>query len=478
MSTNTRFPDSFLWGGATAANQYEGAWNEGGKGVSIQDVMPDGVLKLAGNEVESRNLKLKAVDGYHRFREDIRLMAEMGFKVYRFSIAWSRVYPTGEEEEPNEEGLAYYDAVIDECLKYGIEPLVTISHYETPLALSRKYDGWRNRKLIDLYEKYAHTLFERYKGKVHYWITFNEINALWNFPLMGAGIWTPKSELKPQDFIQAAHHEFVAAAKAVKTGHEIDPSNQIGCMISGIANYPLTCDPEDEFKAVVEDRKGFYFLDQMLRGGYPSKTWRHLEALNLTPEMEEGDLEVLRNAHDFLSFSYYMSKCVSGDEHGKAKTAGNLDLGLKNPYLKTTEWGWQIDPVGLRWLLNRYAERYDKPIFIAENGMGAIDQLLKEPVEGWYVDDSYRIQFLNDHLLEVSKAILEDGVDVMGYTSWGCIDLISASSAEMKKRYGYVYVDRNSEGEGTMNRYPKRSFFWYKDVIASKGESLKESKGH
>lgn len=268
--TNTRFPEGFLWGGATAANQYEGGWNLGGKGLSIQDVMPDGIVGPPTKTVEPRNLKLEAVDGYHRFREDIALLAEMGFKTYRFSIAWSRIFPNGDETEPNEEGLKYYDAVIDECLKHGIEPLVTISHYETPLHLSQAYDGWRNRKMIDFYTRYARVLFERYKGKVKHWITFNEINALWHFPLMGAGIWTPKNELNKADLLQAAHHEMVAAARAVKMAHEIDPENKVGCMILGLANYPRTCAPEDVIAAMKEDEKGLFFADVMMRGHYPS----------------------------------------------------------------------------------------------------------------------------------------------------------------------------------------------------------------
>ena len=466
---NYSFPDNFLWGGATAANQCEGAWNIDGKGPSIQDYMPDGIVKGPSEEVLERNLKLEGIDMYHHYKEDIKLFAQMGFKVYRFSIAWSRIFPNGDEETPNEKGLAFYDSLIDECLKYHIEPLVTISHYETPYNLAKEYDGWRSRKLIAFYIRYASTLFKRYKGKVKYWLTFNEINSIWNFPLMGAGILTPKDKLTKQDLYQAAHHELVASAMAVKIGHEIDPENKIGCMVLGLVSYPMSANPKDALSKMINDRNGDFFTDIHMRGYYPSYAIKDMERNNIHIDIEENDMEILKNTCDFLSFSYYMSKCYAHNPEAYQKTSGNLSLSLKNPYLQESEWGWQIDPIGLRILLNQLYDRYQKPLFIVENGLGAKDELVNDTV-----DDDYRINYMNDHLVEVAKAISLDGVEVMGYTSWGCIDLISASTAEMKKRYGFIYVDRNNDGTGSFKRYKKKSFDWYKEVIATNGQSLIE----
>lgn len=463
------FPKDFLWGGATAANQCEGAYQADGKGLSIQDFMPDGIIKGPSEKIEERNLKLIGIDFYHHYKEDIKMFAEMGFKVYRMSIAWSRIFPNGDDETPNESGLAFYDKVFDECLKYGIEPLVTLSHYETPYNLAKKYDGWRNRKLIGFFEKYVRTVFTRYKGKVKYWLTFNEINSVWHFPLMGAGVLTPREKLSKADSYQIAHHELVASALAVKIGHEIDPDNKIGCMVLGLISYPRTCNPDDAIATMEEGRKGLFFTDVHMRGKYPSYTMKMLERENIHIKMEEGDLEILKHTCDFLSFSYYMSKCIASNPEDYEKGKGNLTTGVKNPYLKESEWGWQIDPQGLRYLLNMYYERYEKPLFIVENGLGAVDELVLTETGEYTVEDDYRIAYLKDHLTEVWKAIQLDGVDVMGYTSWGCIDLVSASTAEMKKRYGFIYVDRNNDGSGSFKRYPKKSFYWYKDVIEANG---------
>lgn len=471
---NYSFPEHFLWGGATAANQCEGAWQEDHKGESIQDHMPDGVMKGPTENVEERNLKLIGIDHYHRYKEDIALFAEMGFKVYRLSIAWSRIFPRGDEAEPNEAGLAFYDRIFDECRKYGIEPLVTISHYETPYYLAKTYDGWRSRKLVDYYVRYAETILKRYKGKVRYWLTFNEINSVWHFPLMGAGILTPKEKLSEQDLYQAAHHELIASAMCVKLAHEIDPANKVGCMVLGLTSYPRTADPKDVIATMEENRKAMFFSDIHMRGAYPSYAKKMMERKHIEIQMEPGDEEILTHTCDFLSFSYYMSKCIAHDPSSYEKGKGNLTTGVKNPYLKESEWGWQIDPRGLRYLLNTFYERYEKPLFIVENGLGAVDCLLPEEKDGYYVEDDYRIRYLNDHLIEVAKAITLDGVDVMRYTSWGCIDLISASTAEMKKRYGFIYVDRNNDGSGTLKRYRKKSFYWYQQVIRENGQNLKE----
>lgn len=465
------FNDDFLWGGAIAANQCEGAYLEDGKGLSIQDIMPNGVVGEISEEPIEENLKLVGIDFYHRYKEDIKLFAEMGFKTLRFSIAWSRIFPKGDEKEPNELGLKFYDNVIDECLKYGIEPLVTLSHYETPLHLAKTYDGWRSRKLIGFFENYCRVVFERYKGKVKYWLTFNEINAVIHFPLMGAGIYTPKSQLTKQDVYQAAHHELVASALAVKLAHEIMPEAKVGCMVLGVVNYPMTPNPDDMIASMERDRDLMFFTDVQVRGKYPRYTKKLFRELNVEIQMEPGDEELLKNTVDFISFSYYMSKCTAKDLSKYEKGRGNLTSGVKNPYLKESEWGWQIDPQGLRYICNYFYDRYEKPLFIVENGLGAIDELVEVNGEKTVIDD-YRIKYLNDHLVELGKAI-DDGVEVIGYTSWGCIDLVSASTAELKKRYGFIYVDRNNDGSGTLERYKKKSFHWYKEVIRTNGKVLK-----
>ena len=463
------FPKNFLWGGATAANQLEGAYDEDGKGLSIQDVLPKGF----GPRTEvptSDNLKLKGIDHYHRYKEDIALFAEMGFKVYRFSIAWSRIFPNGDDEVPNEKGLQFYDDVISECEKYGIEPLVTISHYETPLALADKYNGWANRKLIDIYLKYCETLFKHYKGRVKYWITFNEINSILRQPFMSGAISTPKSELSNNDLYQAIHHELVASAKAVKLAHEIDPENKVGCMVVGITVYPLTPNPDDILKVMDIDNDLYLFLDVQSRGEYPYFAKRRFEELDVHLDITEDDKAALKDTVDFIAISYYSSNCATSDPTLGEPSRSNMTPELrKNPYSKVSEWGWQIDPKGLRYTLNRFYARYGKPLFIAENGLGARDVLVDDGKGSKTVIDDYRIAYMSEHIKQIDEAI-KDGVDVFGYTAWGCIDLISCSTAEIDKRYGMIYVDLYSDGSGTLERYKKKSFDWYKKVIESNGE--------
>ena len=468
---NIEFPDGFLWGGAVAANQCEGAYLEDGKGLSVQDVLPKGLSGARTEKPTEDNMKLIGIDFYHRYKEDIKLFAEMGFKVFRTSIAWSRIFPNGDESEPNENGLQFYDDLFDECHKYGIEPLVTISHYETPLMLAKKYDGWRNRKLIGFYENYVRIIFERYKNKVKYWLTFNEINSLIHAPFMSGGILTPKEELTLNDLYQAVHHELVASALAVKIGHEIMPSAKIGCMILGITTYPLTPSPDDVIATMIKDRDTLFFADVHARGKYPRYMNRFFKEHNIQIKMEPEDEELLKNTVDFISFSYYSSNCESVNPDAGEKTGGNLSRGYKNPFVKASEWGWQIDPKGLRFTLNKLYDRYELPLFIVENGLGAVDELIDDGNGNKTVIDDYRIEYLRSHLLQVGEAI-EDGVELMGYTSWGCIDVVSASTAELKKRYGYIYVDRNDDGTGTLNRYKKKSFNWYKEVIATNGKCL------
>ncbi|GIO85734.1 6-phospho-beta-glucosidase [Paenibacillus faecis] len=466
-----RFPDGFLWGGAVAANQCEGAYNEDGKGLSTQDVAPKGVKGPITESPTEDNLKLVGIDFYHRYKEDIQLFAEMGFKVFRTSIAWSRIFPYGDDLEPNEQGLKFYDDLFDECLKHGMEPLVTLSHYETPLHLSKRYNGWVNRKLIGFYERYARTVFDRYKSKVKYWLTFNEINSILEEPFLSGGIYTPKRELSKQDLYQAVHHELVASALAVKIGHEMMPDAKIGCMVLSMPTYPLTPNPDDVIAAMEFEHKNYFFADVQARGRYPGYMKRYFRENGISIQMGPDDEEILKHTVDFISFSYYVSTCGTADPELRKNSEGNLLGGVTNPYLQASEWGWQIDPQGLRYVLNMFYDRYQKPLFIVENGLGAKDELIKDADGVPTVEDDYRIQYLNAHLVQVGEA-LEDGIEIMGYTAWGCIDLVSASTAEMSKRYGFIYVDRNDDGTGTLNRYRKKSFHWYKEVISTNGQSL------
>ncbi|MDK8639664.1 6-phospho-beta-glucosidase [Niallia taxi] len=462
-----RFPEGFLWGGAVAANQLEGAYNADGKGLSTADVSPYGIMSPPDESMTAYNLYHDGIDFYHKYKEDIALFAEMGFKAFRLSIAWTRIFPNGDETEPNEKGLAFYDNLFDELKKYNIEPVVTISHYEMPLALVKNYGGWKNRKVVEFYEHFARTVFTRYKDKVKYWMTFNEINVILHAPFTGGGLLFEEGENQKNAQYQGAHHQFIASALAVKAGHEIIPGSQIGCMIASMVTYPYTSKPEDMFAAMQQDRQTLFFSDVQARGSYPGYMKRFFRDNNIEIVMEEGDEQLLKDGTvDYIGFSYYMSFVASTDpEH--QKTSGNLLEGVKNPYLASSEWGWQIDPKGLRIVLNQLHDRYQKPLFIVENGLGAVDTLSTDGT----VEDDYRIDYLQSHLEEVREAI-EDGVELIGYTSWGPIDLVSASTAELRKRYGYIYVDRDSEGKGTNNRIKKKSFHWYKEVIETNGESL------
>lgn len=464
------FPKNFLWGGAVAANQCEGAYQEDGKGLSVQDVLPRGIRGSRTKLPTEENLKLEAIDFYHRYPQDIKMFAEMGFKVFRTSIAWSRIFPKGDEEQPNEAGLEFYDRVFEECRKYGIEPLVTLSHYETPLYLAETYNGWTDRRMIGFYERYVRTVFKRYRGKVKYWLTFNEINSLLHAPFMSGGIANMQG-LTEQDLYQAAHHELVASALATKIGHEMMPDAMIGCMILSMPTYPLTPSPDDVIAAMDAEHRNYFYGDVHVRGKYPGYMKRYFREHGIQIQFAPEDEEILKNTVDFVSFSYYMSVCATSDPEKQKKGLGNLLGGVSNPTLKASDWGWQIDPKGLRYVLNMFYDRYQKPLFIVENGLGAVDVLNEDENGNKTVEDDYRIQYLKDHLIQVGEAV-QDGVEIMGYTSWGCIDVVSASTAELKKRYGYIYVDRNDDGTGTMERYKKKSFYWYQKVIESNGEVL------
>lgn len=460
-----RFPDNFLWGGAVAANQVEGAWQEDGKGLSTSDVQPQGIFgpvveRVAGDS----SLKDIAIDFYHRYPQDIALFAEMGFRCLRVSIAWTRIFPQGDETQPNEAGLAYYDRLFDELAQHRIQPMVTLSHYEMPMGLVQKYGGWGNRQLITFFQRYARTVFQRYQHKVKLWLTFNEINMSLHAPFTGVGL--PGDSSKGAIY-QAIHHQLVASALAVKACHEIIPDAKIGNMLLGGLMYPLTCKPEDVFETLQQNRSWQFFGDVQCRGAWPGYMLRYLREQGIELNITEEDRAALRETVDFISFSYYMSGCVTTDEALNQQARGNILSMVPNPHLPSSEWGWQIDPIGLRTLLNTLWDRYQKPLFIVENGLGAKDV----PQSDGTIADDYRISYLNDHLLQVAEA-LQDGVDVMGYTSWGPIDLVSASKAEISKRYGFIYVDRHDNGEGSLARSRKKSFYWYQQVIATNGGSL------
>ncbi|AIX72997.1 MAG: 6-phospho-beta-glucosidase [Mixta calida] len=460
-----RFPDDFLWGGAIAANQVEGAWREDGKGLSTSDVQPQGIFGPVVDRVEGDwSLKDVAIDFYHRYPQDIALFAEMGFRCLRVSVAWTRIFPQGDETQPNEAGLAYYDRLFDELALHGIQPLVTLSHYEMPLGLVQNYGGWGNRQVIDFFQRYARVVFQRYQHKVKLWLTFNEINMSLHAPFTGVGLPTESSKA---EIYQAIHHQLVASALAVKACHEIIPDAKIGNMLLGGLMYPLSCKPEDVFETLQQNRSWLFFGDVQCRGAWPGYMLRFLREQGIEIDITDTDRLALRETVDFISFSYYMSGCVTADEALNQQARGNILSMVPNPHLPSSEWGWQIDPIGLRTLLNMLWDRYQKPLFIVENGLGAKDK----PQADGSIEDDYRIRYLNDHLMQVAEA-LKDGVEVMGYTSWGPIDLISASKAEIAKRYGFIYVDRDDQGEGTLVRSRKKSFFWYQQVIASGGASL------
>ncbi|MEG0783405.1 6-phospho-beta-glucosidase [Carnobacterium sp.] len=469
----------FLWGGAVAAHQLEGGWNKGGKGVSVADVMTVGAngvpREITNGVLQGKNYpNHEGIDFYTHYKEDIKLFAEMGFKCFRTSIAWTRIFPQGDESEPNELGLKFYDELFDECLKYGIEPVITLSHFEMPYHLVTEYGGWRNRKMIDFFVRFAEVCFTRYKDKVKYWMTFNEINNQANYnedfaPFTNSGIAYQPGENREKIMYQAAHYELVASALAVKIGHEINPDFQIGCMIAMCPIYPLSCKPEDMMMSVSAMHKRYWFTDVHVRGYYPAYLEKYFQRKGFNLDITvEDKLLLLEGCVDYIGFSYYMSFTTeSKSDNPQYDYDESKDL-VRNPYVKASDWGWQIDPVGLRYAMNWFYDRYQLPLFIVENGFGAIDQLNSDGT----IDDDYRIDYLKAHIKAMKTAVEEDGIDLLGYTPWGCIDLVSAGTGEMKKRYGFIYVDKDNEGQGTLKRSKKKSFDWYKQVIATNGKQL------
>lgn len=482
------FSKDFLWGGATAANQYEGGYLDGNRGLSTLDAVTAGSHQVPrmitfqrkdgslGSVTREESLpegavgyldpdryypSHRATDFYHHVKEDIALFAQMGFGCYRMSISWSRICPNG-QKELNEEGLAFYDLVIDELLAHHIQPVITLNHFDMPLDLADRYDGWSSRELIEFYVFFCETLFRRYEKKVKYWMTFNEINILRSWTQLGI------HDNGPQTKYQAIHHIFLASAKAVLLGHSINPEFQIGMMCCYIPAYPMTCRPEDVYESIKENRKREFYMDVQCRGYYPEFQLKEFKRLGVTIKKEEGDDELIRQGTvDYLGFSYYMSTVATVDTNAE-RTEGNQILAYKNPYLKASDWGWAIDPMGLRISLCKLYERYHIPLFVVENGFGAADK----PEEDGRIEDDYRIDYFKKHIEAMKAAVEEDGVSLMGYTPWGCIDLVSAGTGEMKKRYGFIYVDLDDEGKGSMERRKKKSFDWYQKVIRSNGEDL------
>ena len=490
-----RFPKDFLWGGAIAANQAEGGWNQGGKGMTESDVttggslhepryityrMPDGtegkMSKFGGELPEGAKRAVlegyyypshEAIDFYGRYKEDIALFAEMGFKQFRMSIAWSRIFPTGLEEEPNKEGLAYYRSIFQELRKHNIEPLVTLQHFDVPLHLEEEFGGWKDRRTIDLFVKYAETVFTEYKDLVKHWLTINEINiAIIGVLMKDAFPDFPKQATR--DGFQILHHQFIASAKATKLAHEIVPGAKVGNMIlGGPSSYPATPNPKDILATQKRIQDSVYYCtDVMIRGEYPYFAERLWKEFDFELESQPEDFEILKEGTvDFLTFSYYQSNLVATEKQ-EDLVSGNFSAGVRNPYLEYSEWGWSLDPDGLRYTLNEYYSRYEIPIMVVENGLGAVDVL-----ENGAVHDDYRIDYMKRHVNAMAEAI-EDGVDLIGPTSWACIDLVSAGTGQMSKRYGFIYVDKDDDGNGTLDRYKKDSFYWYKHVIETNGEDL------
>lgn len=486
MQNKQGFSEDFLWGGAIAANQAEGAFDVGGKGLSTADMVPyfdkkdyvnlkelmhvtsESIQKAMNHHSAEGYPKRYGIDFYHRFKEDIALFAEMGLKVFRLSINWPRIYPNGDDLKPNEEGLRFYDEVFDELRKHNIEPLVTLSHYEMPMNLVLTYGGWAGREVIEHFVKYADTVMNRYKDKVKYWLTFNEINTTIIEPFTGGGIVEDQVDNLMQASYQALHHQFVASSKVTKLAREINPEFKIGCMLARMIHYPATSKPEDVLQAQIDNALNLLHTDVQARGSYPPFLARYWAEHGINVQMEPGDLELIKqHTVDFISFSYYTSlvSAVNPEEYGV--TGGNLYSTIRNPNLERTEWGWQLDPIGLRIALRELYDRYQLPLFVVENGLGARDTVEADGS----IQDDYRIDYFRKHILQMKEAV-KDGVDLMGYTSWGVIDIISASTSEMSKRYGFIYVDQDDQGNGTLNRYKKKSFGWYQKVITSNGENL------
>ncbi|MDT0696329.1 6-phospho-beta-glucosidase [Mammaliicoccus sciuri] len=466
------FPENFLWGGAIAANQTEGAWDKDGRGISNIDLIPRGTkrqdIKLGYKKSELDQNEYypshTGIDFYHHYKEDIALLAEMGLKVFRTSISWSRIFPNGDEEMPNQAGINYYKGLFKTCKQHGMELLVTLAHFDIPMGIVEKYNGWKNRETIDLYIKFAETCFNNFGEYVNYWIPFNEINVVLHSPFSGGGLYFDNIENREEILYQAAHYMLVASAKAVRSCHRITPHAKIGCMIAGGSFYPYSCNPEDVWQSMNDERTNTFFVDVQAKGKYPYYMDSFFKAKGINIEIDESDKEILKETVDFVAFSYYASRTSIADISRVEKNEGNVIVSAKNPYLKMSDWGWVIDPLGLRITMNQIYERFEKPLFVVENGLGAKDEIEADGT----IQDDYRIDYMKQHIEAMYDGI-QDGVPLLGYISWGIIDLVSASTGEMSKRYGMIYVDKDDAGSGTLERRKKKSFDWYKQVIQQNG---------
>lgn len=470
-----QFPENFLWGSAISANQAEGAFCEGGRGISNIDMIPYGQNRM---EVKLGNTNPAAihdeiypsrtgVDFYHRYHDDLALMSEMGLRIFRTSISWSRLFPRGDEESPNTEGINYYKNIFQKCRENGMQLLVTLSHFDIPMGLVETYGAWRDRKVIAFFLRYAETCFREFSPFVNYWLTFNEINILLHSPFSGAGISFKPGENRNQIIYQAAHHILLASAQAVSIAHAYSSENKVGCMLAGGNFYPYSCDPSDIWESVQKEQENLFFIDVQARGKYPSYADKIFREKGVELIIEPQDQKILKTTVDFISFSYYGSRCVSSTMNGKDINDGNVVRSVKNPYLKTSQWGWPIDPLGLRITMNQLYDRYQKPLFIVENGLGAEDNVDQDG----NINDEYRIDYLKQHILSMRDA-MQDGVPLIGYITWSAIDLVAASTGEMSKRYGFIYVDKDTYGNGTLKRLKKKSFYWFKQVIETNGNCL------
>ena len=478
---NYHIPEDFLWGGAIAANQAEGAHGVAGKGYSLADVhkfypnksndeiqkeqkkgMTIAQIKNNLEDTEGYYPKRYGIDFYHTYNEDLELFADLGLKAFRTSIDWTRIFPTGEEETPNEEGLKFYDHLIDKIIDLGMEPIITILHYETPINISLKYGGWHNRKVIDLFYKYGKVVLNRYKDKVKYWIVINQINLIGDEPFNSTAIPSDTVENFDEAAYQAVHNQFVACAMLKEYARRINPEIKIGTMVCDVTAYPASPKPEDILLAFKKKRLEYYFTDVQFRGEYPQFVLNYFKENNIHIDILENDNKILKeNPMDFLAISYY-STAMADASKNTIKQASVTP----NPYLEKSPWGWAIDPKGLYVTLSAYWDRYRKPIMIAENGLGTYDE-----IENGQIHDNYRISYLSAHISAMKQAMY-DGAEIFAYCVWSPIDIVSCSTAQMSKRYGLIYVDLDDEGKGTGKRIKKDSFFWYKKVIETNGEEL------
>jgi 6-phospho-beta-glucosidase len=470
------FPADFLWGAASAAYQVEGAWDEDGKGLSVWDVF----TKIPGKTFQGSNGDV-AVDHYHRYKEDIALMAEMGLKAYRFSVSWPRIYPRG-RGEINEAGIQFYSQLIDELLSNGIEPILTLYHWDVPQALMEEYGAWESRQIIEDFTSYCITLYKYFGDRVRYWVSLNEQNYNFHHGFLTA--MHPPGVKDRKRFYEANHIAFLANAKTIDAFRHHVPKGKIGPSFAYSPAYPLTSKPSDVL--AFENAEAFtndWWLDVYCRGRYPEAAFRHLSEQELAPTIRDGDLELLQKGiPDFLGVNYYQTityeaNPLSGIAEGTLNTTGQKGSGQetgipglyktkRNPHVETTNWDWAIDPVGLRIGLRRLASRYQLPIMITENGLGDFDVLEASDA----VNDVPRIAYLRSHIEQCRQAI-SDGVDLIGYCVWSFTDLLSWLNG-YQKRYGLVYVNRDESDPKDLRRIRKQSFYWYRDVINANGENV------